>query len=160
MNPLEIASRQIITQECRHRYEFPRYSCLGLVACAADALGYPIPKATMREWMAVEDEAGAVKKAVKDHQSVSQAFQAVVGNLLPWACVACDGSIQARVRAMDLMLLKPGLRTQNGHITLRHHVALIGPECQAWVWTTHGLSPVHDVWGEPECYMKVDTLLF
>ena len=160
MNPLEIAARSIITNECRHRYAFPRYSCLGLVACAAEALGYPVPPATLRDWMDVEDEQAAVRKAVRAHRSVSQAFQAVVGSLPPWSCIECDGTIQARVRAMDLLLLKPGLRTQNNYETMRHHVALIGPECRAWVWCPGGMAPVHDLWGEPECYMAVDPLLF
>ena len=160
MNPFEIAARKIISDECRHRYEFPRYSCLGLVACAGEALGFPVPKSTRLEWMAAESEEDAVRKAVRAHRSVSQAFQAVVGSLPPWTCQPADSTLQTRVHAMDLLLLPPGLRTQSGYRTMRHHVALIGPECRAWVWTSFGMSPIDDVWGIPECYMAVDPLLF
>ena len=153
MDPNTRGARDVLTRLCRHRYEWPAYSCFTLVQEMAVYMGGPRPDVS--GWTAGGSERAAAREAVRRHGSVVEAFAAEVAAAGPWVRRECDACTPARVAPGDVVLLRPGLATANAWRTVAHHVGLIGPECRPWVWTPPRPAPVSGQWGPPLVHMHL-----
>ena len=153
MNSNIAGVRRVLTDLCRHRYSWPDYSCMTLVAEMAVARGWPRPDTA--PWSEAESEVAAVKEAIRRDGSVPAAFARCVAEAGPWVRRDCDRHTPCHVRPGDVVLLRAGLRTQSVFRTVSHHVGLIGPEGRPWVWTPPRPVPLTDAWGPPLVHMHL-----
>ena len=153
MNVDALASRRALRRFLDQPYRWPDRSCFALAQAMAEEMGVELD---LSEWYACEDEAAALRLAVRRHRRPATAFRAILGAVGPWHPERCDACVQQRVGPGDLLLLGPGLMMASGYVTDANTVALIGPSHRAWAWSPRRLSYLCCDWGVPLAWMALE----